>query len=325
MPYTSSSGSRRRSAAVAAAAAGVWLAACSYVPPPSFPRPALPAPPAVSARYALPEPPRLLHLDQRSADGVVDGELACGTETIRFHLHRTPDPDRPMVLLVPILAGGDDLMRGIARRIVAAGFQAAWCDRVAAALCPPQRGADLEQLFQRTVLHQRALLAWVRHGAIPAPPATFALGVSMGGMIAAALAAVEPDLDGVAICLAGADLPGIVLDSDESRVVHWRQWRMTTDGIGTATLRQELQQTLLSDPARLAPFATTERILLVHATLDEVVRTPHQDLLWEALGRPRRILIPLGHYTSALAIDSIIASVTAFFRERRPAVPVARA
>src|SRR5262245_29171895 len=144
------SGSRCRNAAVAAAAAGVWLAACSYVPPPSFPRPALPAPPAVSARYALPEPPRLLHLDQRSADGVADGELACGTETIHFHLHRAPDPDRPVVLLVPILAGGDDIMRGIARRIVATGFHAAWCDRVAAALCPPQRGADLERLFERT-------------------------------------------------------------------------------------------------------------------------------------------------------------------------------
>src|SRR5262249_13089786 len=228
-------------------------------------------------------------------------------------------------LLVPILAGGDDIMRGIARRIVATGFHAAWCDRVAAALCPPQRGADLERLFERTVLHQRALLAWLRPGPIPAPPATFGLGVSIGGMIAAVLAAVDPDLDGLAICLAGADLPAIVLDSDESRVVHWRQWRMTTDGIGTATLRQELQQTLLSDPARLAPFAATERILLVHATLDEVVRPPHQDLLWEALGRPRRILIPLGHYTSALAIASTIAWVTPFFGERHPAVPVARA
>jgi hypothetical protein len=129
---------------------------------------------------------------------------------------------------------------------------------------------------------------------------------------------VEPDLDGTAICLAGADLPNIVLDSDESRVVRWRNWRMADGGIGANGLRQELQRELLSDPGRLGPFVDTNSVLLVHATFDEVIRPPHQDLLWESLGRPRRFLLPLGHSSSAMAIDSIIATATGFFHEREP-------
>src|SRR5262249_27384150 len=163
---------------------------------------------------------------------------------------------------------------------------AAWCDRVAPALSPPQRGPDLEQLFVRTVVHQRALLAWLRQPAGPQPPAVFALGVSLGGMVAAALAAggTGPARGrprrpgGVAICLAGADIPSIVLDSGESRVERWRRWRMTEDGLGVASLRQELQRCLQSDPARLAAFVPTEHVLLVRSSLDEVVKPSHQDL-----------------------------------------------
>ena len=215
-------------------------------------------------------------------------------------------------------------MRGLARRMTERGFHAAWCDRVAPALSQGQRGPDLEQLFVRTVLHQRALLDWLRHGgAGPEPRAVFALGVSLGGMVAAALAAVEPDLDGVAICLAGADIPSIVLDSGEARVEHWRRWRMTEDGLGAASLRQELQRCLQSDPARLCAFVPTEHVLLVRSSLDEVVRPAHQDLLWEALGRPRRLTVPLGHYASALAIDSIVDTVAGFFRDRQGACRLA--
>ncbi|MSR39648.1 MAG: hypothetical protein EXS02_12530 [Planctomycetes bacterium] len=289
---------------------------CSYVPPPCFPRAALPLPSEVAARYALPCTPQLTTLTKLPGDSALAGELTCGSETIRFHLLQHADQQRPVVLLVPILSGGEDLMRSIARRVVQRGYHAAWCERAGSAMRVPQRSPELEQLFVRTVVQQRVLLAFLRDTAILRPRAFFALGVSMGGIISTVLTAVEPDLDGTAICLAGADLPNIVLDSDESRVVRWRNWRMADGGIGANGLRQELQRELLSDPGRLGPFVDTNSVLLVHATFDEVIRPPHQDLLWESLGRPRRFLLPLGHSSSAMAIDSIIATATRFFHER---------
>jgi dienelactone hydrolase len=308
---------RARGAILAAFAA---LAACTYSPPPAFPRPPLSLPAAIADRYALPGRPELVQLMETKPGGLVAGELVCGDETIRFHLQRTASAGRPLVLLVPILAGGREIMFALARRLVDRGFHAAWCERVDSAMSPPQRGPELEQLFRRTILHQRALLAWLRASPELAPSSTFALGISMGGIVSAVLAALEPELDGTAVCLAGADLPAIVLDSAEARVERWREWRFEADGLGSASLLQELRRHLLTDPAHLAAFVPVDRVLVVGTSLDTVVRPGHQQLLWEALGRPRRLTLPLGHYTAALAFDPIVTAITDFFDERHDAM-----
>ena len=289
---------------------------CSYTPQPTFPRPSRTLPSNIAARFALPEQPSLRYQTPTDSRGTSRGELLCGREIIRFHLHRADLPERPLVLLVPILAGGSDLMRALARQLVDLGYHAAWCQRVAPALRPPQRGRDLERLFRRTVVHQRALLAWLAEQTDPRPASTFALGVSMGGMVATVLAAVEPTLSGTALCLAGGDLPSIVLDSAEPRIERWRDWRQVADGLSRSPLRQELARHLQSDPARLAPYVDTERVIFVSAMFDDVVRPRYQQLLWEALGRPARMTVPLGHYTSALALGPILNAVSDFFVDR---------
>ena len=318
MPFTTSRASRRgRVGAISCLLLGFILqTACSYVPPPAFPRPARPLPADIAARFALPEEPVLLHQTATDVHGTSRGKLRCGEELIRFHLHRTDQTDRPLVLLVPILAGGGDLMKILARQLVSKGYHAAWCERVAPALKPPQRGPQLEQLFRRTVLHQRALLSWIGEQEDPKPTLTFALGVSMGGMVATVLAAVEPSLTGTALCMAGGDVPAIVIDSKETRIISWRNWRAEEDGLSGVPLQKELQQHLLSDPGRIAPYVDTERVFVVATSFDDVVAPRFQKVLWEALGRPARLTVPLGHYTAALALDGIMKSIADFFEER---------
>lgn len=318
MPFTTSRATRRGSvgAATCLLLGCILQTACSYIPPPAFPRPARPLPAEIAARFALPEQPVLRHQTATDEHGTSQGELLCGDELIRFHLHRTDQTERPLVLLVPILAGGRDLMKILARQLVGQGYHAAWCERVAPALKPPQRGPELEQLFRRTVLHQRALLAWLKEQDDPNPTLTFALGVSMGGMVATVLAAVEPTLTGTALCMAGGDVPAIVIDSHETRIVRWRNWRQQEDGLSGAPLKQELQRHLLSDPGRIAPYIDTERVFVVATSFDDVVAPQYQKVLWEALGRPARLTVPLGHYTAALALDGIMKAIADFFDDR---------
>lgn len=294
------------------------MLACTYTPAPAFPRPPLPLDPAVRARYQPPANPGAPRFVAAPGGVVYDGELCAGDETIRFHLFPAADKERPLVLLVPILAGGDDLMRTLARRFVARGFHAAFCERAGPALRPPQRGRELERLFQRTVIHQRLTLECLRRRPEIAPSATFACGISLGGMVTSVLAAVEPTLDGAAICLAGADLPSILLDSAESRIETWRAWRRTNDGLAGSPLRDELARSLWSDPLHLAPCVAADRVLMVATDFDEVVRPRHQRTLWEALGRPQRLSLPLGHYSAALALDSIVDAIADFFTSRLP-------
>ena len=192
-----------------------------------------------------------------------------------------------------------------------AGFTVAWPKRVASTLKPGQRGPDLERIFLRSALQARMLLAWARETLGDADPCL--VGFSLGSMIGAAVLAAEPGLRG-ALCLAGGDLPDMILHSDERRARRWRRWRLDEDATPTEEMVRELDDALLSDPALLAGYVDTERVLLVAARYDDVVPARHQDLLWEALGRPQRIRLPLGHITAALSLPLVLAEVADFFR-----------
>ncbi|MBX3464547.1 MAG: hypothetical protein KF830_15365 [Planctomycetes bacterium] len=280
----------------------------------------------MSARTAAPLPTvRLVEADDLGG-GRCRGVLAADGERVRFELRlaTAAAPARPLVLLVPILAGGEDLLAGVARRLFARGFDVAWCSRVAAALKPPQRGPDLDDLFGRTVLHQRLLLRWLRQEGAPDADGWFVLGMSIGGMVATAVAGLEPELDGVAVCLSGGDLAGMVLRSSEVRVQRWLDWRRTADGVGDDHLEWELREYLRHEPLAFAPAVATDKVLFVGAAFDTVVPGWHQDLLWEALGRPARLDVALGHYSAAIAIDPILAAVAEHFERRRPALRGAR-
>jgi pimeloyl-ACP methyl ester carboxylesterase len=241
-------------------------------------------------------------------------------ETVEFELWRSGGEPRPLVLLVPILAGGADLLENVGRRLQARGFDIAFCGRAGSALKPPQRGPELEELLRRTVLHQRLLLAWLRGPSNPPPRGTFVLGMSLGGMVATAVAALEPDLDGLAICLSGGDLPTLVPNSQEGRVEAWVKWRREADGVGTDHLQWELRRELALEPVAMAASIETAKVLFVSAWFDAVIPQHNQDLLWEALGRPARLTVPLGHYTAALAIDPILSAAADHFTGRIPAL-----
>ena len=306
------------------------MCACTFTPPPSQPRPplALPALPALAvlagggeATAGPTDGPQLEALIEHGG-GRFSGTLTTAHETVAFELRRAPpDPGDPaeernsLVLLVPILAGGEALMEQVSNRMVARGFDTAWCARAGGALRPGQDAADLDELFRRTVLHQRLLLAWLRRPEQP-PRTLYALGMSLGGMVATVLAAEEPALAGVAICLSGGDVAHLIAASSEGRVQRWRQHRRE-QGIGDDHLQWELAAFLHHEPLHFAPAVATDRVILVEATFDTVIPSRHRALLWEALGRPARLEVPFGHYSAALAIDPILSAVAHHFHTHR--------
>ncbi len=320
MPSTSSEDCRAPSRL---ALAGLLLAAsCTFTTAPCHPRPVVAPLAATAAIPAVPMP--TLSTFTATSPGQWCGCLVGSGEQVQFQLRRTDGERRPLVVLVPILAGGEELMDNVATRMQSHGYDVAFCARVAGALKVGQRGRDLDELFRRTVLHQRLLLRWLR-AELPEAPELFALGISLGGMVTTVLAAHEPDLAGVAICLSGGNIKELIAHSSERRVQAWRQWRLDEDAVGDDHLRQELEQCLVHEPLHFAPMVATERVLLVRATFDTVIPGANQDLLWESLGRPTRLSVPFGHYSSALAFNTILDAVAAHFDARRlavaPAVP----
>jgi len=295
---------------------------CSTTHPPPHPRPALPLPGEVQAAFALREPVAVQTISCTGGDRyrlAWEGMLTCENEVARFHVlcPRASVPP-PLVLCLPILAGGTDLMRTVASGVVARGYAAAWVERVGPALRDGQRGEALETLFRRTLVHNRMLLRWAeRRGDLFAPGKRALLGISTGGIVGTVLLALEPSLGAGAICLSGGDLPSLLLETAEPRVARWRSERASEDGLGGRYLQRELERELTLDPARFGAYVATERVVLVHAGLDDVIPQAHHALLWESLGRPRDLCLPwLGHYSAILALDAILDAVTDFYRAR---------
>ncbi len=298
------------------------FAGCVAYPASGQPRPPLPLPDEYEAIFALPGDvleEQVVPAGATAAYAYSRGAVVAGAERATFHvLQPTTGRPAPVVLCLPILAGGQDLMWHVATNLARRGFAAMWADRPGPSLVAGQRSKDIDALFTRTLIQNRMLLVWARrqtHRFLADQRAL--LGISTGGILGAILLALEPDVRAGALCLAGGDLPTLLLESDESRVVAWRAWRRRTDGVAGTFLRNELARDLRADPVRLAPFVATERVLLVQARLDAVVPVPCQDALWEALGRPRRLQLPLlGHYPAALALDAILDEISAFVRSR---------
>jgi hypothetical protein len=320
MPCTSSD--HRRSTALLLGCLA-WLASgCSFVTAPGAPRQAMTVQSLGLAVAEVPSP-ELLTL-QETAPGHFSGTLSAPGETVAFALcthARRSNRARPLVLLVPILAGGDDLMQKVALRLQAQRLRRG----VLRARRRRPEGATARPRTRRTVPPHGAAPAPAARLAArrwhPAPHGTFVLGMSLGGMVATVgRRAQEPDLAGIAICLSGGDLKELIGTSSEPRVQRWRDWRQHEDGLGADELRTELEQYLTHEPLRYAPAVPTERVLLVAATMDTVVPERNQLLLWEALGRPARYSVPLGHYSAALAIDAIVAQVARHFDTRQAVV-----
>ncbi len=297
--------------------AGTVLTACSTSPAPRHPRPALPIPQALADGFALNAP--VCAPEFGAAGGDRDtiywrGSLHCADAVATFHVLTPRDlPPRPLVVCLPILAGGADLMRHVAGGLARRGYAAAWVDRAGAAMRVEQRTPELEALFRRTVCDYRMLLRWAdRRADLFAPAQRGLLGLSTGGIVGSVLLALEPGVAAGALCLAGADLPSLLLTSEETRVVGWRRWRAEADGLAGTGLQHDLERELAVDPAHFGAYVGSERVLLMHAAFDNVVPWRQHHLLWECLGRPSDLRVPLGHYSAALALDPILDAVASF-------------
>src|SRR5437762_211778 len=99
----------------AALALAALLPACASHPAPQHPRPALLLPGSVAEPYAVPGPVALDEFGPGEAGRMrsFHGTLAAAAERAEFELV-LPAGRAPFVLLLPILAGGDSLMRGLA-------------------------------------------------------------------------------------------------------------------------------------------------------------------------------------------------------------------
>lgn len=142
------------------------------------------------------------------------------------------------------------------------------------------------------------------------------LGISQGAIIGSLVTGLDPRIRSGAFLLGGGGLAGILLTSEEGSIIQIRENILKSSEIPEKSFYQEANNVLsMVDPLTYAGCIKPLNVVLVDALFDRVIRSAYADQLWEKMGRPARIQIPTGHYTSALFLPYVRVKIFNHFEE----------
>jgi dienelactone hydrolase len=230
-------------------------------------------------------------------------------------------PGRPGVIVLHILGADFPLSRYMAARMADRGIAAVFVKLPYYGERRPPGGngaiaskrlvsADIERTMtamRQAVLDVRRAGCWL--AAQPNVDAAHlgVSGISLGGIVSALTAAVDPALTEGAFLLAGGDLSTILWEMPEGAPFR-KVW------IEAGRTRADLKKlTDAFDPLTYANGLAGKRMLFIAGKIDEVVPPRCTKLLWEAAGKPPITWYDCGHYSSVGYLLPGIRQTVKFF------------
>ncbi|HTF57348.1 MAG TPA: acetylxylan esterase [Planctomycetota bacterium] len=155
--------------------------------------------------------------------------------------------------------------------------------------------------FRQAVLDIRRTGDWLRSQKGIDPTRIGLFGVSLGGVVGALVAGVEPRFTRTVLVVGGGDLPAMVLhESRETREMRQR----LLDGGWTAEKLKPILEPI--EPLTFAGRVDPGSVLLINAENDDVIPKECTERLWIAMGGPRINWIKANHYSIAFALPQIL-------------------
>jgi dienelactone hydrolase len=233
-----------------------------------------------------------------------------------MHRYRPPvagPRSRAGVVVLPIQGGNYEVSTMLAEWLARRGYQTLRFERRGEWLDPErpiERLPDLVRQFEADV--RRGYEWWL---AQPDGPRRLGLmGVSMGGIVGSVLSARDERIRGTVLVIAGGDLPSILVTGRDTELDAWRAAVARRMGTTEPGLLPHFR-------AALDPVDNLGRVggrdpattLFLAARFDRVIRWRHSVALWEALGRPRRRVLPCGHYSTVLFLPYVRGAALRWF------------
>lgn len=224
------------------------------------------------------------------------------------------DGKLPAVFVLPLVGGGKKITKGFADYFAARGIPTMRMRRKRRAFDKVNYDVGYtNKVLIQSVIDARKLAHWLRNRPEIDPERIGCIGVSLGGMLACLFDAVEPEVNTSVLVLAGGDLADILSVGDEGHLNEVREGLMRKNNLSPEAVRPYIAGRTFSmwdytsgiDPAR---------VLMINANYDKVVPKPYAEELWRRLGEPEIRWLPLGHYSSVLALSNIKKWSLEFFR-----------
>lgn len=223
-----------------------------------------------------------------------------GDEDIRvdYYMSKRPGPN-PTVLMLPISGGVDISVESFAWCFAPRGINCAIVHNRRVRVENTQSAEEVEAFFRQTVLDNRQVIDYLVTRPEVDPNRIGCLGLSLGGIKAALVAAVDDRIRCAVLGLAGGSMADITLHSTERRLKNYID-EIRAMGVSDEIIHTELYENIRTDPLRLAPHIDARTTLMFIAGFDRVVPTWAGNQLRDAIGGPKTIYLLAGHYSAFL-------------------------
>jgi dienelactone hydrolase len=232
---------------------------------------------------------------------------------VRIDAERGP---RPAVVVSPILGSSTDFVSDFAAAFARRGWHALLVRRLKVDYDPERPIEQVEEGLAIAVSRQVQALDWLLAQADVDASRIASFGISAGGITGAMVAGVDRRYVAHVMALAGGPLADVLVDSDEKGLRELTTKAMARTGLSKEAMRERLREVIRTDPVLLAPCVDPARVLLVLARYDQSVPARYGEVLHDALGSPQTKRLPLGHYTSVLALPFVRGETVAFLARK---------
>jgi hypothetical protein len=227
----------------------------------------------------------------------------------------------PLICQTPILGRLlllSDLFfeRRFAHFFASRGFAAALIERPFFEFDPSNGLEQIQTYLDDSVERNRSVLDALSNRKEIHPERVGSFGVSFGGVVNTLWAASDDRLKAHFFGLVGGNLPEILMTSRDPLLKSYVREIARGTGFRGEDLKAAFQKVFRSDPLRAAGRIPKERVLMLLAHFDHVIRRRYGLALREKLGNPETIFLPLGHYTALLAEPILKWMVLGFFKKR---------
>jgi len=218
----------------------------------------------------------------------------------------------PGAIVLDITAGDQSLSRTISTCLAQNGVAALF---VQMAYYGPRRppGSKLRLLstniprtmdaIRQTVLDVRRATAWLESRPEIDAQRLGVHGTSLGSMVGALAAEMEPKLRRVSIALGGGGLVEHYYDDPRAQA-----YRKFWEAVG-GTKKTIVDLLAPMDPLTYAANLKDRKVLMIAGKRDEIIPPKTTEALWKAAGQPKIVWYDCGHYGAALFFVPIMSEV----------------
>lgn len=239
-----------------------------------------------------------------------------GTENIKIDLYVQRKEGRfPTVLILPIAGGVDFCVESFARHFAANGFNCAVIHNRRVDLDDIASAEQVEEYFRQAVLDVRQVIDYLVERREVDAGRLGCLGLSLGGIKASVVSAVDERIQCSVIALAGGSMADIAFGSKLPGVRDCMK-DLAEMGVSSDVIRAELSDKVMTDPLVLAPYVNAQDVLMYIAAFDHVVPTQCGNRLWKAMGKPEVVYLFSGHFTSLLYLPCVERESLSFFKRK---------